>query len=199
MSSPEIASISELQEYKSPVETFRAFDDLYSSTELGRYGYSVLLDRIVHIDGPTVSSIKMVIAQERNSRLLPAIRGHAANGQLTVILPYQETDFVLAMTDGTTITEHEVLSAHSTYHGPVGGVDIKNDPKHEKTFHMAFRHSESTSMSTIDFEIESGEGTVNIANGPFGWILKASESSQRAEQLRASADITEAGRIPAAS
>jgi hypothetical protein len=171
-----IASVTQLHELRTAAETYESFYQLYGLTELQRKGFSTILSRVLHIDETEDRSIHFVVAQAEVLQL--PIRRRYNNLRVPMhYIPYNSSDILIASTNGNSITEYEVVDAEGTYREYLNCTDKQYNPVHE-TMKLAFTTNAINRLIRAEFNVASGNGTVELGEQPCGWILSETESSR---------------------
>lgn len=181
MSSESLAHVSHLQSRKTNTETYQTFYQLYGEEHLRELGGHTVLNRVLHFDIDDRRDVHVVVARANNSVNLPARREYDRLGVPAHRLPYKAADFLVAVTNGITISEYEVKKAEGIYRANLDGVYHQYDPRYEQV-HLDF--SSEAGQGRALFRAFGGDGVFNLQNNPIGWILSQAESERmRAEVL----------------
>lgn len=169
-----------LESKKSSVETYKTFYQLYNPSELKNRGYSTILNRVLHIDETNDRSTHFVIAKADAAH--PRIREHYnRHGVPAHTIPYSSRDLLVASTDGTLITEFDVISAHGMYGAMINETDKRYDPYFE-TMELSLIPSLSkfsiNNLIRAEFNVGTGCGTVAMGERPCAWVLSDAESTR---------------------
>jgi hypothetical protein len=173
-----IASVTQLQKLRTAAETYESFYQLNGLTELQRKGFSTVLNRVLHIDETEDRSTHFVIAKADDAPR--RIREHYNRlGVPAHHIQYNAKDIIVASTDGNLITKYDVVSAHGTYRANLGHGNDNYDPYHETLELSLVADSAKLSIKNLiraEFNVATGNGTVEFGGQPRGWILSDRES-----------------------
>jgi hypothetical protein len=169
-----VTPVTHLQELRTATETYETFYQLYGLSELQRKGFSTILSRVLHIDETEDRSIHFVVAQANT--LQPPIRRRYNNLRVPMhYIPYNAPDMLVASTNGTSITEYEVVNAEGRYRAHLNSTDQAYNPIHE-TMELAFTTNAIRRIIKAEFNMATGNGVVGLGEQPCGWILSDGES-----------------------
>jgi hypothetical protein len=183
----EIAPVTQLQELKTNAETYEAFYRLYEESELLRKGFSVILNRVLHIDETKDRSNHLIVAQA-NVPMLPIRRQYGRGHAPMHYVPYSPGDMIVATTNGESITEYQTLNLHGTYRAHLNGVDQQYDPVYE-TVDMTLFSDITQELTLAQFNMGTGSGIVRLGGLSCGWILDDAVSAKIRQEILSPAAI----------
>ena len=196
MSPESLTNVSHLQARKTNTETYQTFYQLYGENHLREMGGLTVLNRVLHFDIDDRRDVHIVVARAINSINLPARQQYDRLGIPAHRLPYRASDFLVAATDGTIITEYEVQKVEGTYRAKLDGVYHPYDPRYEQV-HLDL--VSEAGKSKVLFRAHSGDGVFNSQNYPLGWILSEAESLRLREEVLSKEIIPHLGHTAVAS
>lgn len=172
--------VHQLESRKSALETYETFYQLYGEDALQNYGFSTILNRVLHMDETEDRSTHFVIAKADVPKR--QIREHYDRlGVPAHFIPYKPNDIIVASTDGNLITEYDVVSAYGMYRAHLNDTDSKYDP-HYETMELSLLPSMAVrSINHViraEFNLGTGYGTVAMGERPCGWVLSDQESTR---------------------
>lgn len=172
--------VHHLESRKSALETYETFYQLYGQSELRQYGFSTILNRVLHEDETEDRSTHFVIARADAPRR--QIREHYDRHGVPVhYITYKPQDIIVASTDGDLITEYDVVSAYGVYRAHLNHTDSKYDP-HNETMDLSllpnFAARSIHHVIKAEFNVATGHGTVAMGERQCGWVLSDQESKR---------------------
>lgn len=177
MHTPEsFVPVTQLETKKSSAETYRTFYELYGEEPLrkqGTHGWRHVLNRVLHFDQDDSRNVHVVVARSNQSINPPMLRRYDARKLPRHLIPYRPNDFMVAATDGQTITAYDVRNAVGIYENHINGIDKHYDPRYEK---LRLSLTSEEGKSHAEFQYASGNGVFDLLGYPVGWILSEAES-----------------------
>lgn len=192
-----IVPVTQLQELRTDAETYETFYQLYGAMELQRNGFSTILNRVLHVDETEDRSVHFVVAHA-NILQPPIRRQYDARGAPMHRISYNAEDIVVASTNGTSITEYDVVNAYGTYRAHLSPTDQQYNPVHER-MELALASYAFKSLVRATFNMATGDGIVELGQQPCGWILSSEESTRIKESVLARKVAGELGHTAIAS
>jgi hypothetical protein len=171
-----IAPVTQLQELRTSTETYETFHQLYNPSELKRKGFSTLLNRVLHIDETEDRSTHFIVAQANVPQ--PPIRRQYDHQRAPLhYVPYNAQDIVIASTDGVSIAEYDVINAYGLYRAHLNSTDHQYDARYEKMY-LTFSSDRMKQLIKAEFNVATGDGTIELGAQPCAWILSDHESAK---------------------
>lgn len=173
--------VHRLETRKSAEETYETFYRLYDQSALLKRGFSIILQRVIHIDETEDRSSHFVVAHA-HTPMLPIRRQFDRNHNPAHYIPYNSGDLIVASTNGQAITEYDVLNAHGTYRAYLNNTTHGYNPIHEKV-EMTLQSDLAENIVTTEFNMATGDGVIHLDGQYQGWILSKRESARIKEDM----------------
>ena len=180
-------AVHQLESRMSAVETYQAFYNLYGQAELldtnGRLSSEILLaDRALYCDESNDASTHLIVRQYNDAVVHPG-RRRFLDGQPEHFFPYDSDSFVVVTTDGDTIDRWVVRSAYGIHPGRLDTV-LNPYYANRETLYFQLSSPDGQTQRSLQFNRETGSGTMTLPSGNMGWILSEFDTLRQLDRIR---------------
>ncbi|HET6924325.1 MAG TPA: hypothetical protein VFH39_00660 [Candidatus Saccharimonadales bacterium] len=166
--------------HRSPVEVYEEFYKRYGAMgtrnqqAAGRL-FPLLNGRVIHRDRSHDRSTHLIVHETAGNRVRTSLYRVDGEGRPYRHYNYDAAGFVVAMTDGVTISEWQLMTASGTHPGAVNAIDRPYRAELE-TLRLDLASPDGL-RGRLELNRATGAGTLWQAGQELGWILDETASS----------------------
>jgi hypothetical protein len=177
------AEVHGLEARRTTAEVYAAFYNLYAEAYQDGDGVSsslLMSPRIIHVDETGDRSQHIVVRQKDSDGLVRPMSRVFYSKTYQLNVPYWPEHFIVATTDGETINQWTVETAHGIYEGRIVQPLHPYDPENET---IRLELVKDGVRNKLTFNAATGLGRFGMGNQNAGWILSDVESAHERHRI----------------